>query len=163
MSLTVCFNSPAQPLQRGFFHGVSPSHIWTSSSLAAFGVSQHYCLFQRTCPLMARPKLTVQLAPRGPRNTGRRLGAGVSASPVYSTALGVSCSDSVTRSLALMPVTHPTQQARFTMPVLWVLPVLRSPQHESAPPGLLLLSKKRQYYSATSNVSINFKELTATP
>lgn len=84
-----------------------------------------------------------------------------------STALGVSCSDSVTRSLALMPVTHPTQQARFTMPVLWVLqwvlPVLRSPQHESAPPGLLLLSKKRQYYSATSNVSINFKELTATP
>lgn len=47
------FSSPALPLQThayGFFHGVDPSHVWSSYFPTPFQFSQHYWLLQRTLP-----------------------------------------------------------------------------------------------------------------
>ena len=58
--VTSTMSCPRQPCSapvasRGFFYGVSPPHIWSSSFPAAPCFSQQFCLFQRTPTSYAVP------------------------------------------------------------------------------------------------------------
>ena len=61
--VTSTMSCPQQPCSApansvyGFFYGVNPSHIWSSSAPAAFYFSQHYCLFQTTVSSHDVPKV----------------------------------------------------------------------------------------------------------